>query len=548
MAHDECSNPSAVPTGFLARLLRDQAGNTIALMTAGIIPVLGLTGGAIDMGRSYLSQSRLQQACDSGVLAARRALGARAVTGSIVPTDVAAIGNRFFDLNFANGSYGTRDRTFTLAMGGETAINGKATATVPTTIMKIFGYNQVPIATNCQAKLNYTNTDVMFVLDTTGSMGQSIVGDSISKIQAMRSVVKTFHATLEAGKSSATRVRYGFVPYSTNVNVGFLLKSDWVVDSWDYHGRRALNGGTVTKPFFNWQYRPISQDLTFLKGATGNDPLRPGSVIVPMGGTPSATPTGLTATFRGCMEERDTYEITDYANVDLTRALDLDLDLVPSPTKPATQWRPMLHEISYVPELTGGPYNPNPVVSKSDFLMSYAAGYSVCPAPAQKLQEMTADQVTTYLNTLTPAGSTYHDIGMIWGGRLLSATGLFASENADEAGQPTNRHLIFLTDGETLPLEASYGAYGIEPLDKRRWSQASALTLTQVVEKRFLFACQEVKKRNITVWIIGFGTTLTPVMTACAGNGHSFEASNSAELSSVFAKIASQMGELRIAL
>ena len=61
-------------------------------------------------------------------------------------------------------------------------------------------------------------------------------------------------------------------------------------------------------------------------------------------------------------------------------------------------------------------------------------------------------------------------------------------------------------------------------------------------------ACQEVKKRNITVWIIGFGTTLTPVMTACAGNGHSFEASNAAELSSVFAKIASQMGELRIAL
>ncbi len=32
----------------------------------------------------------------------------------------------------------------------------------------------------------------------------------------------------------------------------------------------------------------------------------------------------------GCMEERSTYEITDYDNVDLAQALDLDLDKVPT--------------------------------------------------------------------------------------------------------------------------------------------------------------------------------------------------------------------------
>ena len=167
-------------------------------------------------------------------------------------------------------------------------------------------------------------------------------------------------------------------------------------------------------------------------------------------------------------------------------------------------------------------------------------------AQAQKLKEMDSTQVSTYVDSLFAQGSTYHDIGMIWGGRMLSPTGLFASENADIDGKPTNRHLIFLTDGETAPLDLSYGTYGIEPLDQRRWSQSSPETLTQVVEKRFGVACDEVKKRNITVWIIGFGTKLNPVMTQCAGAGHYFEAKDASELYDVFSRISAQLGDLRV--
>jgi hypothetical protein len=135
---------------------------------------------------------------------------------------------------------------------------------------------------------------------------------------------------------------------------------------------------------------------------------------------------------------------------------------------------------------------------------------------------------------------------MIWGGRLLSPTGLFAAENAALAGKPTNRHLIFLTDGQTEPRDIAYGAYGIEPLDRRRWTQSSALSLAQVVEKRFAVACNEVKKRNVTVWVIGFGTTMTQVMKDCAGNGRWFQADDATQLNTAFAKIAASMGDLRI--
>ena len=54
-----------------------------------------------------------------------------------------------------------------------------------------------------------------------------------------------------------------------------------------------------------------------------------------------------------------------------------------------------------------------------------------------------------YLGTLIARGNTYHDIGMIWGARMLSPTGIFADENADVDAKPTSRHMIFLTDGQT---------------------------------------------------------------------------------------------------
>ena len=93
--------PDHRPTcvGFLRRLLDDRAGNTLALVAAATLPILGMVGGSIDMGRSYLSQSRLQQACDAGVLAARKKLGSDVVVTGDVPDDVAETGNKFFNLS-----------------------------------------------------------------------------------------------------------------------------------------------------------------------------------------------------------------------------------------------------------------------------------------------------------------------------------------------------------------------------------------------------------------------------------------------------------------
>jgi len=255
------------------------------------------------------------------------------------------------------------------------------------------------------------------------------------------------------------------------------------------------------------------------------------------------------------MEERDTYEISDYSNVDLTKAIDLDLDRVPTAGDPSTQWRPMYPGLIYgrAVEWNGsGSFTKNDVTTAKEFITPSGLKTDACPAPAMGMQELTRDQLDTYLSSLRANGSTYHDIGMIWGGRLISPTGLFASNNADAGPtQPTNRNLIFLTDGITATLDVSYSSYGFEPVDQRRWHdgwkiKGQPVSLTSVVENRFKFACDEVRKRNVTVWVVGFGTGLTQTMKDCAGDGHYFEAADAAELNATFATIAKNLSQLRI--
>ncbi|WP_374405758.1 pilus assembly protein TadG-related protein [Pelagerythrobacter sp.] len=631
MVNHSASNIGRRFAGWLARLAGDRSGNTLAIIAAAIAPILAMVGGGVDMGRSYLSQSRLQQACDAGVLAARKRLGSQAAVTGEISDDVAETGQRFFNINFRTGSYGTENRDFVMTLEEDFAISGVATVDVPTTIMLIFGFDNVPVRVECEAQLNFANTDVMMVLDVTGSMAQINAGDTLSRLDTMKGTIETFHAQLSAAAQAGSRIRYGFVPYSTNVNVGHLLRDEWVVDMWNYQSReqtedtkhpskRTYNTGAtlVSGSITTVDYENYKASFTELKGY--HCPSAPGSnvttqidetaykeenIVTPLEGvrkewTYIRTRNGASystvlndttcivrqhtyndyvdtykkieepsliskkqwrydqieydvadwrTTGNGCIEERDTYEIASYDTVDLSRALDLDLDRVPTPGDTATQWRPMMPSYIFGRQLKWdgkGKFDTKEKKTGDEYVTPVGLSSAACPAPARKLSEMSAEELTDYLGTLRAEGSTYHDIGMIWGGRLISPTGLFAAENADGPGSTTSRHLIFLTDGETAPLDLSYSSYGFEPLDRRRWSPASTLSLTQTVENRFAFACGEVRRKNVTIWVIGFGVTLNDVMKDCAGEGHYFEAADAAELNASFAAIADSLSDLRV--
>ncbi|HWJ71439.1 MAG TPA: TadE/TadG family type IV pilus assembly protein [Sphingobium sp.] len=265
---------------FLRRLRHDARGNTIALVAAALIPLAGMIGGAVDMSRLYLTKTRLQQACDAGVLAGRKVMATDAWTSGTDNGSAEAKATEMFNANFAEGAYGTGAmlRTFN---ENEGTVTGTASVAVPMTLMRIFGISERNLDVNCTARMEIPNTDVMFVLDVTGSMQ----GD---RIRGLKSAVKCFYEALikvatpekcDGGNGSTdpqgtsytgtAQIRLGFVPYAVNVNVGKLLPNEYLADSWDYQSREAnvasvqawtLGTESAISGWGNWSNAPTNLD------------------------------------------------------------------------------------------------------------------------------------------------------------------------------------------------------------------------------------------------------------------------------------------------
>jgi Flp pilus assembly protein TadG len=236
------------PMGFLRRLVKNQAGNTMAIVAAAIIPLAGLIGGGLDMSRAYMVRTRMQQACDAAALAGRRSM-----TGATMSDADKAEAKKFFDFNFPQNTFGSS--TFVPVIRSNpsetTTVEVSAVTTVPTTLMRIFGYETLNIAVDCNSRFDIGNTDVMLVLDTTGSMVQNQISDgkggsgTTTRMVALQQAVKDFYDTLGAGSDTTGRIRYGFMPYSSTVNVGYQLPTGSMMGSNSnetalYQTRRAL--------------------------------------------------------------------------------------------------------------------------------------------------------------------------------------------------------------------------------------------------------------------------------------------------------------------
>jgi len=637
------------------------------IAAAAVVPLTILGGSAVDIGRIYLVKSRLQHACDAGALAYRGSMNGSNVTATTLPT-----AQSFFNANFEDGRYGSGTPSITFTVDAQVVVHGAASVSVPMLVMGGFGASAFNASVTCDAQMQLPNTDVMFVLDTTGSMTATNPGDSVSKIAALRTAVINFYSTLQAAKVSGTQVRYGFVPYSNTVNVGMLLKREWMVDSATYQSRvfdhqessiggyssaysdtmtgwtpgpvssyyagvaeacvaPANTGAVVSQsstawspsatavprtrnwtrtttganysastlsdgscrinksdytgltqtsvetyavnpsggtPWYNtynyWTYRPVTFDVSGLKGTNANGLMAGGSLSLPLNNpatnvtTPPTAAANTTITWnasRACIEERKTLRSGESGT-----AYDMDIDMVPT-TDPDTRWRPFLPYTVYARGLTYYPASNSstwPWVYDSQLtangyvsLGSFAYDHAACPSPARKLDgALTLAALTTYINGLSTGGDTYHDIGFLWGLRLASAQGLFASENATAPnGFDISRNIVFMTDGDTDSRIEDYDAYGLSALDRRRTSTASLPTdaaQNTIVETRLQTYCDAAKAKGMTVWVVAFGTSLTSMLQNCASSGRAYQANNASELNTAFADIATRIAQLRL--
>lgn len=706
--------------GVMSRLMKNEAGNVIAIMAAAVVPVIGLVGGGVDMSRLYLAQTRLQAACDAGSLMGRKVMAGGAWADNSGNANTQAI--KAFNANFEPGGFGTGAvaKSFSESSG---KVTGTATVVVPMTLMKVFGQEDRTLSVQCSSEMRIPNSDVMFVLDTTGSMddpvnsSQSVSATNPVKITELKKATKCFYETLTqknitdvtatqcgesadpvASASNTSQIRFGFVNYSINVNVGRLLPLDYIADNWFYQTRKAnvvtdpdnsytlgtLSGltqvGTPTANPSNGSWNDTGNNVvingtTFLEvvestksgldcskkvnsndpgiswpatqpfGPTVNGPYQTGSTPTPVypatsvtetyertstSGTTeyryladksdvkknkkcflqsksssTVTTTSYTGTrpvtwvpntvfsnwtydrlelnvsglknlgnnswnsslslpigsngsstsisWDGCILERPTQkDVSTWDTSESSPQKDMAIDLIPNPADPTTQWGPRLNNVLYA-RTSGGNWTTSPVISTSDMgRPTSGATTTACPTQSKLLQTWTASTFQSYVNGIATDGYTFHDIGMLWGARLASPNGIFATNNA-VANNNVQRHMIFMTDGDTNANWEAMSAYGAPWFDRLQTDSASAPTTSQLntlTNSRMLALCTAVKNMDITLWVVSYGSDVSSTtntrLQQCATPGKFFQYTPGVSLTSQFKQIAGQIAALRL--
>jgi len=655
---------------LIVRLRSDRSGNVLAIASVAMLVGIAIVGGGVDMSRAYKAKNRMQAACDSATLAGRKA-----VSTNGFDTNAEQIADDYFHTNFEESSQEVKNVVFNATSddNGNTVV-GTASALQNTALMRVFGFDEFDLKVNCSASMGVGNSDVIMVLDSTGSMSWTLPGSYQSRISALRTAMKNFYDTLsDATSGTNARIRYGFVPYSQSVNVGHLLDADWLVDEYEYASRRPDYDTQTTEVFDYWGDPVYSTDTSKNNNSSGSWSLYSSTPYGDKGQCiqqlPSAGPwedhgnsstettsqeidgqlieitseiqpqrklqyrcrksgglfyiydrykyrdfiTSTTATseavytteetevfdrwiyenvihdtsvyktfssapalvgaskrhsdsshgdmfswtgepvtstsiWQGCIVERKTVASSNFSYSSLlglspSDALDLDIDSTPDISDPETMWAPLWPEVSYRRWDNSGYHYTQDSTTDGRSARSNAR----CPTQSRLLSEMDETSFDTYADSLVATGNTYLDVGMIWGGRLSSPTGIFQSNVTEEPenGAEVARHLIFMTDGEMATVNDRPTAYGIERNEHRvtdnGWSGQNSRHLS-----RFSAACQVIKAKGIRIWVIAFGTGLSSHLQSCASDSSAFQANNADQLNGAFQEIAKQVGELRI--
>jgi Flp pilus assembly protein TadG len=153
------------------RTYRSDEGVALIHMAIYLPMLLLFTGLAVDSGRAYLVKAQLSKAVDGAALSA-----ARNLNGGNPRGEAAKVFNANFPSDFMGATFVTDPATaadfyemHTVEETGLHVVTIKATATVPTTFMRLGKFNEVTVSSASEATRRLV--DLSLVLDVSGSIG-----------------------------------------------------------------------------------------------------------------------------------------------------------------------------------------------------------------------------------------------------------------------------------------------------------------------------------------------------------------------------------------
>lgn len=465
---------------------RNECGAAIVLFALAAVPMVAFVGMGTDTARAYLVKSRMSSALDAAGLAGGRRF--------FSPNRDAEI-EMFFRGNFPSG-YMNATVSGPHIVVDELAerLTLSASAQIPTTLMKVIGFDQLTVSAATEITRQMQALDVVIAMDMSGSMGST--SGSTSRIAAARQAATDLVDILFGDNGSKDLLQIGLVPWNSKVNV-------------TRDGSAFDSSLTVTTPVAGFT-NPIT-------GAAQSDVYNVNNSPVPLLSAPPSN-------WRGCVFQR----YLDNAATDDDADILYGPQLLDGADWPA--WEPVGPE--------GEP------VSGGVCTMSHNGTSECTPCLSHGITPLQSDKqtITDAIGDLVdPRGTTNIPEGLGWAWHVLMPGAPYTEAEADPEYE-LQRAIVLLTDGQNVG--GNGGGY------KRVFGGGGAGE--NGMDDRLRLLSTNIKSDGVVLYVIQFANNGTDLQTllqeVASGPGSPFYhyAPDSTALRAVFREIANDLSELRL--
>ncbi len=194
-------------------------GAVAVIVAALIIPLVGVTGLAVDTARGYLLKARLSQALDAAALA-----GGRVYFQPQRDADI----QMYFDANFPAGYMDAELEPLQISADvDEGTLSLSISAELQTTFMRVVGIDDMDVSAASTVKRADRGMELALVMDNTGSMAGGMGGGQ-NRSDVMKEAALELISSLYGNRSEISNLFVSLVPYTAAVNIGN-SHTNWLV-------------------------------------------------------------------------------------------------------------------------------------------------------------------------------------------------------------------------------------------------------------------------------------------------------------------------------
>ncbi len=204
----------------LSRFCGDQRASVVPIFAFAMIPILALTGTAVDYSRANSARTAVQAALDAtALILSKEAVG---MDETVLKTKAT---NYFFS-NFSNveAKNVTVTPFFTTPQSGSFNLVVTANGTVDLHFMAAFGQSSMPISATTEVKWGIKRLELALVLDNTGSMASS------SKMTNLKLAAKNLLTTMKTAAKKVGDIKVSIIPFDVTVKPGNGYKNAFWID------------------------------------------------------------------------------------------------------------------------------------------------------------------------------------------------------------------------------------------------------------------------------------------------------------------------------